>query len=71
MEDSSHGFFTNKWLIHNRFMGLSNPLEAIMHYLLIGGMNYLSYRDKFPMISKLVCMVTYALDGESWLKTIK
>ena len=40
-------------------MGLGNSLEAIVHHLLIGGMDGLGYRDGFPMVSALVCMVTH------------
>ena len=40
-------------------MGLGNPLEVVVHYLLIGGMIGLGYRDGFPMVSALVCMVTH------------
>ena len=55
----SHGFFTNRWLVHNRFIGLGNPLEVVVHHLLIWGMAGLGYQDGFPMVSALVCMVTY------------
>lgn len=37
-------------------MDLGNPLEA---YLLVEDMVGLSHRDRFPMVSVLVCMVTY------------
>ena len=37
-------------------MDLGNPLEA---YLLAEEMVGLSHRDQFPMVSVLVCMVTY------------
>ena len=40
-------------------MGLSNPLEVVVHDLLIGGMTSLGYWDEFPMVSALVCIVTY------------
>ena len=40
-------------------MGLGNPLEVVVYYLLIGGMIGLGYRDGFPMVSALVCMVTH------------
>ena len=40
-------------------MGLGNPLEVVVHYLLIGGMTNLGYRNGFPMVSALVCIVTY------------
>ena len=40
-------------------MGLGNPLEAIVHHLLIGGMVGLGYWDGFSMVSALVCMVAH------------
>ena len=40
-------------------MGLGNPLEVVVHYLLIGGMTSLGYQDEFLMVSVLVCMVTH------------
>ena len=40
-------------------MGLSNPLEVVVHDLLIGRMTSLDYWDEFPMVSALVCIVTY------------
>ena len=40
-------------------MGLGNPLEVVVYYLLIGGMIGLGYRDMFLMVSALVCMVTH------------
>ena len=55
----SHGFLTNRWLVHNQFIGLGNPLEFVVHHLLIGGMVGLSYQDGFPIVSALVCMVTH------------
>ena len=30
-----------------------------MHYIIIGWIAYLSYQDRFPMVSILVCMVIY------------
>ena len=45
-------------------MGLSNLLEVVVHHLLIGGMVGFGYRDGFPMVSALVCMVTH------WTKPI-
>ena len=53
------GFFANRWLVHNWFMGLSNLLEVVVHHLLIGDMVNLSYRDGFLMVSALVCMATH------------
>ena len=38
-------------------MGLGNPLEAIVHHLLIKRMVGLGYRDGFRMLSALVCIV--------------
>ena len=40
-------------------MDLYNLFEIVMHYLLIGGMICLGHLDGFPMVSVLVCMVTY------------
>ena len=40
-------------------MDLDNPLEVVVHHILIGGMAGLGYRDGFPMVSALVCMVTH------------
>ena len=40
-------------------MGIGNLLEVVVHHLLIGGMASLGYRDGFPMVSALVCMVDY------------
>ena len=59
IEDLSYGFLENRWLVHYRFMGLGNPLEVVVHHLLIGGMTGLGYWDEFPMVSALVCMVTH------------
>ena len=40
-------------------MGLGNPLEVVVHHLLIGGMVGLGYQDGFPTVSALACMVTH------------
>ena len=40
-------------------MGLANPLEIVVHHLLIIGMVGLGYQDGFPMVSVLVWMVTH------------
>ena len=58
-KDLSHEFLTNRWLVHNWFMGLGSPLEVVVHHFLIGGMVGLGYRDGFPMMCALVCMVTH------------
>ena len=43
-------------------MGLGNPLEVVVHHLLIGGMIGLGYRDGFLMVSALVCMVIHWIE---------
>ena len=58
-EDLSHGFLANRWLVNNQFIGLGNPLEVVVHHLLIGGMAGFGYWDGFPMVSALVRMVTH------------
>ena len=58
-KDLSHGFLENRWFVHNRFIGLGNPLKVIVRHLLIGIMTGLGYQDGFPMVSALVCMVTH------------
>ena len=35
-------------------MDLGNPIETVVHYLLIGGMTCLGHQDGFPMVSALV-----------------
>ena len=40
-------------------MHLGNPLEVVVYCLLMGGMTNLVYRDGFPMVSALVCMVKH------------
>ena len=40
-------------------MDLGNPLETVMHYLLIRRITSLSHQDGFPLVSALVCMVTH------------
>ena len=40
-------------------MGLSNPLEVVVHHLLIGGMTSLSHWDEIPMVGVLVRIVMY------------
>ena len=59
IEDLSHGFLENRWFVHSQFMGLGNPLEAVVHHLVIGGMTCLGYWDGFPMVNALVCMVAH------------
>ena len=62
MEDPSNGFFTNRWLAHNQFVGLGNLLKIVVHHLLIGVMTSLGYRNEFPIVSVLVCMVTHWIE---------
>ena len=59
IKDLSYGFLANRWLIHNRFMGLGNPLEVVVHHLVIGGMVGLGYLGGFPMVRALVYMLTH------------
>ena len=59
IEDLSHGFPANRWIVQSRFMGLGNPLEVVVHHLLIRGMTDLGYWDEFLMVSALVCIVAY------------
>ena len=40
-------------------MDLDNPFEVVVNYLLIGRMTCLSCQNGFPMMSALVCIVTY------------
>lgn len=41
---------------------LGNPFEIVVHYLLIGGMISLAYRDEVSMVSVLVYIYSYTLD---------
>ena len=59
IEDLSYGFLANIWIVHNQFLGLGDPLEFVVHHLWIEGMTSLVFRDRFPMVSALVCMVTH------------
>ena len=68
IEDSSHGFLASRWLVHNRFVGIGNLLEFVVHYLLIRGMVGLRHWDGFPMVSILVCMVNIGHDLQ-WVLT--
>ena len=67
IEDLNHGFLVNRY-VHNRFIGLGNPLEVVVHHCLIGGMVGLGYWDGFLMVSVLVCMVTCYKDLQ-WVMT--
>ena len=46
-------------------MDLGNPVETIVHHLLIEGMVCLSRQDEFPMVSVLVYVMLTRQDGES------
>ena len=59
MNDSSNGFLTNRCFVHNQIMGLGNPLEVVLHYLLIREMIGLGHQNNFFMVSALVYMVTH------------
>ena len=49
-------------------MNLDNPVENIVHYLLIGGMTCLSRQDGFPMVSALL-YVMYIGQDLWWIMT--
>ena len=40
-------------------MGLGNPIEIVVHHLLIRGMVGLGCQDRFPLVSELVRMVKH------------
>ena len=42
-------------------MDLDNSYEAIVYYILIGGMIGHSHQDEFNMVSVLVCMIKYGI----------
>ena len=67
IEDLSHWFLANRWLVHSRFIGLGNPLKTVVHHLLIGGMASFGYWDGFPMVSVLV----YVMHTRQDLQRIK
>ena len=46
-------------MVHNQFINLGNPIRTVVHYLQIEGITYLNYQDSFPMMSIVVCMITY------------
>ena len=54
-KDLSHGFLTNKWFVHSRFVDLLNPFEIVVHHLLIRGINSFSCQDEVSMKSALMC----------------
>ena len=58
-ENTSHGFLAKWQMVHNQFINLGNPIGIVVHYLQIEGMTYLNYQDSFPMMSIVVCMITY------------
>ena len=45
-------------------MGLGNPLEVLVHHLLIGEMTSLNNRDGFPIVSALVCVCVWLHIGQ-------
>ena len=47
-------------------MEFGNPVETVVHHLLIGGMTCFVRWDEFPMVSALVYMITLdTIYGES------
>ena len=69
IEDHSHRFLVDWWVIHNWFVYLGNPFETIVYYLLIGGMACLGRRDGFPMVSALV-HVMHTRHNIWWIMTL-
>ena len=43
-------------------MNLENPIEILVHYLLIGGMTWFDYHDEFSMVSALVYVIHIGSD---------
>ena len=43
-------------------MDLGNPFKVIVHYLLIRWMISLGRRDRFPMVSTSMCIITYWIE---------
>ena len=43
-------------------MDLGNPIETIVHHLLIEGMSYLGHWDGFPMVNALVYVMHIGQD---------
>ena len=62
IEDTSHGFLVSRWVVHDRLMDMGNPIEIIVHQLLIGGMNYLGHWDGFSMVSALMYVMQIGQD---------
>ena len=42
-------------------MDLGNPLETVVHYLIIGGITFHSHHDSFPMVSALESIITHCV----------
>ena len=60
MHRGHKSWFLVRWFdVHSRFMDLGSLVEIVVHYLIIGGMTCFGCRDKFPMVSTLVSMVTH------------
>ena len=43
-------------------MDLGNPIETVVHHLLIGRMTCLGSRDGFPMVSALIYVIHIGQD---------
>ena len=59
MKYPSHGFLASRWFDCTEFIDLSNSLEVIVHYLLIGRMVGFGHQEEFTMVSVLACVVTH------------
>ena len=59
IKDISYEFLARWLVVFSWFIDLGNSIKTIMHHLLIGGMAYHDHWDGFPIVSTLVCMVTY------------
>ena len=68
IEDPSHGFLVEWWVVHSQFMDLGYPYETVVHYLLIRGMTCLGCHDCFPMVSVLVHVICIGYDLQ-WIMT--
>ena len=49
-----HGFFASRSIVYSWFMDLGNPVELVVHHLLIKGITCLGRRDEFPIMSALM-----------------
>ena len=54
IEDPSHRFLVEWWVVHSWFMDLGYSSKTIVYYLLIGEIACLGCRDDFHMVNVLV-----------------